>query len=78
MKTSKAIGLDYAIRAEALQNGRDAMFDIARGFCAEVYTSLMPRTQSTTSVILLLPYKEDLSQMTNQSFQILRCLTTKP
>ena len=65
MKTNKAAGLDAAITAEALQNGGDAMIDVVHRFCAEVYSSLTPPNQWTTSVIVPLPKKGDLSQMTN-------------
>ena len=41
MKTNKSAGLDYAITAEAHQNGGDAMVDIVNGFCAEVYRYTM-------------------------------------
>ena len=65
MKTNKAAGLDAAITAEAVQNGGDAMIDVVHRFCAEVYSSLTPPNQWTTSVIVPLPKKGDLSQMTN-------------
>ena len=65
MKTNKAAGLDAAITAEALQYGGDAMIDIIHGFCSEVYSSLTPPKQWTTSVIIPLPKKGDLSLMTN-------------
>ena len=65
MKTNKAAGLDAAITAEALQHGGDAMINIIHGFCSEVYTSLTPPKQWTTSVIIPLPKKGDLSLMTN-------------
>ena len=65
MKTNKAAGLDAAITAEALQNGGDEMIDVVHRFCAEVYSTLTPPNQWTTSVIVLLPKKGDLSQMTN-------------
>ena len=65
MKTNKAAGLDYAITAEALQGGGDAMADIIHCFCAEVYSKLTPSDQWITSVIVPLPKKGDLSLMTN-------------
>ena len=64
-KINKGAGLDSAITAEALQNGGDAMVDIVHGFCAEVYSSLTPPSQWTTSVIVPLRKKGDLSLMTN-------------
>ena len=65
MKSNKAAGLDSAITTEALQYGGDAMGDIVCGFCSEVYSSLTPPSQWTTSVIVPLPKKGDLSLMTN-------------
>ena len=65
MKTNKAAGLDAAITAEALQNGGEAMIDVVHGFCSEVYSTLRPPDQWTTSVIVPLPKKGDLSLMTN-------------
>ena len=67
MKTNNAAGLDSAITAEALQNSGDAktIADIVHGFCAEVYTSLTPPNQWTTSVIVPFLRKRDFSQMTN-------------
>ena len=41
------------------------MIDVVHRFCAEVYSSLTPPNQWTTSVIVPLPKKGDLSQMTN-------------
>ena len=41
------------------------MIDIIHGFCSEVYSSLTPPKQWTTSVIIPLPKKGDLSLMTN-------------
>ena len=69
MKTNKAAGLDSVITAEALQNV-DAMVDIVHALCAEVYTSLMPPNQWTTSVTVPLPKKGDLSHMTNYPWNI--------
>lgn len=65
MKNNKAAGLDCAITSEALQNGGDVMVDVVHGFCSEVYTTLTPPSQWTTSVIVPLPKKGDLSLMTN-------------
>ena len=57
MKTNKAAGLDWAITAEALQGGGDAMADVIHCFCAEVYSNLTPPDQWITSVIVPLPKK---------------------
>lgn len=65
MKNNKAAGLDCAITSEALQNGGDVMADVVHGFCTEVYTTLTPPSQWTTSIIVPLPKKGDLSLMTN-------------
>jgi len=65
MKCNKAAGLDCAITAEALRYGGDSMIDIIHGFCSEVYRTLTPPSQWTTSVIVPLPKKGDLSLMTN-------------
>ena len=65
MKTIKVAGFDSAITAEALQNGGYAMVDIVHGFYAEVYNNLTPPKTWTTSVIVPLPKKGALSQMTN-------------
>ena len=62
MKTNKAAGLDAAITAEALQNGGDARIDVVHRFCAEVYSSLTPPNQWTTSVIVPLPRRETLAR----------------
>ena len=65
MKTNKAVGLDCAITAEALQGGGDTMADVIHCFCAEVYSNLTQPDQWITSVIVPLPKKGDLSLMTN-------------
>ena len=65
MKSNKAAGLDAAITAEALKYGGNAMIDVIHGFCSEVYSSLCAPMQWTTSVIIPLPKKGDLSLMTN-------------
>ena len=77
MKSNKAAGLDSAITAEALENGGDAMVDIVHGFCSEVYSSLTPPSQWTTSVIVPLPKKGDLSLMTNYRGISLLSITAK-
>ena len=65
MKTNKAAGLDSAITAEALQHGGSVLENIVHGFCMEVYNTLKPPSQWTTSVIVPLPKKGDLCLMTN-------------
>ena len=65
MKTNKAAGLDCAITAEALQGGGDQMIDTIHAFCSEVYTNMSPPKQWVSNVIIPLPKKGDLSQMTN-------------
>ena len=65
MKPKKAAGLDCAITSEALQDGGDMLVQVVHGFCTEVYTTLKPPNQWTTSVIVPLPKKGDLSLMTN-------------
>ena len=65
LKTIKAVGLDRAITTEAFQNGSDSVVDTVHGFSAEVYTSLTPPIQWTTSFIIPLPEKGDLSQISN-------------
>ena len=65
MKTNKAAGLDCAITAEAVQGGGDQMIDTIHAFCSEVYTSMSPPKQWVSNVIIPLPKKDDLSQMTN-------------
>ena len=65
MKSNKAAGLDCAITAEALQGGGEAIANVIHHFCSEVYTNLSPPSQWTTSVIVPLPKKGDLSLMTN-------------
>ena len=65
MKKIKAAGLDSAITAEALQNGGDAMTEIVHDFCKEVFSTLIPPSQWTTSIIVPLLEKENLSLMTN-------------
>jgi exonuclease III len=77
MKNNKAPGLDCAITAEALRNGGDAMIDIIHGFCSEVYRTLSPPSQWTTSVIVPLPKKGDLSLMTNYRGISLLSITAK-
>ena len=65
MKTNKAAGLDCAITAEALQAGGGSMVNMIHDFCTEVYTTASPPQQWTTNIIVPLPKKGDLSQMTN-------------
>ena len=65
MKTNTAAGLDCAITAEALQGGGDQMIDTIHTFCSEVYTNMSPPKQWVSNVIIPLPKKGDLSQMTN-------------
>ena len=65
IKTNKAAGLDYAITAEALQGDGDQMIDTIHVFCSEVYTNMSPPKQWVSNVIIPLPKKGDLSQMTN-------------
>ena len=65
MKTNKAVGLDCAITAEALQGGGDLMTDTIHTFCLEVYTNMSPPKQCVSNVIIPLPKKGDLSLMTN-------------
>ena len=65
MKTNKAAGLDCAITAEALQGGGDQMIDTIHAFCSEMYTNMSPPKQWVSNVIIPLPKKGDLSQMTN-------------
>ena len=77
MKKNKAAGLDSAITAEALQHGGDAMVDIVHDFCSEVFSTLIPPSQWTTSVIVPLPKKGDLSLMTNYRGISLLSITAK-
>ena len=77
MKINIAAGLDSAIKAEALQDGGDAVVDIVHGFCAKVYSSLIPPSQWTTSVIFPIPKKGDLSLMTNYRRISLWSITAK-
>ena len=77
MKRNKSAELGSAITAEALQNGGDAMVYVVHGFCAEVYSSLKPPSQWTTSVIVPLPKKGDLSLMTNYRGTSLLSIATK-
>ena len=77
MKKNKAAGLDSAITAEALQNGGDAMADIVHDFCKEVFSTLIPPSQWTTSVFVPLPKKGDLSLMTNYRGISLLSITAK-
>ena len=53
------------------------MVDVVHGFCAEVYSSLKPPSQWTTSVIVPLPKKGDLSLMTNYRGISLLSIATK-
>ena len=77
MKKNKGAGLDSAIIAEALQNGGDAMADIVHGFCTDVFSTLIPPSQWTTSIIVPLPKKGDHSLMTNNRGISLLSITTK-
>ena len=77
MKKNKAAGLDSAITAEALQHGGDAMVDIVHDFCSEGFNTLIPPSQWTTSVIVPLPKKVDLSLMTNYRGISLLSITAK-
>ena len=77
MKKNKAAGLDSAITAEALQHGGDAMVDIVHDFCSEVFSTLIPPSQWTTSVIVPLPKKGDLSLMKNYRGISLLSITAK-
>ena len=77
MKKNKAAGLDSAITAETLQHGGDAVVDIVHDFCSEVFNTLIPPSQWTTSVIVPLPKKGDLSLMTNYRGISLLSITAK-
>ena len=77
MKKNKAAGLDSAITAGALQNGGDAMVDIVHDFCTEVFSTLIPPSQWTTSIIVSLPKKGNLSLMTNYRGISLLSITAK-
>ena len=77
MKKNKAARLDSAITAETLQHGGDAMVDIVHDFCSEVFSTLIPPSQWTTSVIVPLPKKGDLSLMTNYRGISLLSITAK-
>ncbi|KAI8493041.1 hypothetical protein Bbelb_290450 [Branchiostoma belcheri] len=65
LKPKKAAGLDDGITVEALQGGADTIAKMLHSFCAEVYTTLKPPEQWTTNVIIPLPKKGDLTQMTD-------------
>ena len=65
MKTNRAAGLDCAITAEALQGGDDQMIDTIHALCSEVYANMSPPKHWVSNVIIPLPKKGDLSQMTN-------------
>ena len=46
MKTNKAAGMDCAIIADALRYGGNALVSRVHRFCAEVYNTLKPSSQS--------------------------------
>ena len=72
MKKNKAAGLDSAITAEALQNDGDAMADIVHDFCTYPIQPIW-----TTSIIVQLPTKGNLSLMTNYREISLPSITAK-
>ena len=53
------------------------MVDIVHDFCSEVFSTLIPPSQWTTSVIVPLPKKGDLSLMTNYRGISLLSITAK-
>ena len=72
MKKNKAAGLDSAITAEALQNDGDAMADIVHDFCTYPIQPIW-----TTSIIVPLPKKGNLSLMKNYREISLLSITAK-
>ena len=77
MKNNKAAGVDSAIKAEVLQNGGDAMADIVHDFCTEGLSTPIPPSQWTTSIIVPLPKKGDLSLMPSYRGISLLSITAK-
>ena len=72
---------DWQIRqhvtVEALPNGGDTMTDLVHDFCTKVSSNLIPPSQRTTSIIVPLPEKGDLSLMTNYRGISLLSITAK-
>ena len=65
LKRNKAAGVDNGITPEALLDGGEAMVTIVHDFCREVYVNKTPPKQWITNLIVPVPKKGDLSQMTN-------------
>ena len=77
MKKNKAAGLGSGITAEALQNGGDAMADIVHDFCTDVFSTIIPPSQWTTSITVPLPKEGNISLMTNYRGISLLSITAK-
>jgi len=65
LKRKKAAGMDDGISVEALQCGGTTITKVLHSFCVEVYNTLVPPDQWATNIIIPLPKKGDLTQMTN-------------
>ena len=65
LKGNKAPGPDYAMTAEVLKNGGDFIVDELTNICRMVYKECHAPSQWTSSLIVPLPKKGNLEQMTN-------------
>ena len=65
LKSGKSPGLDYAVTPEALKYGGEAVIERLCQICNKVYLKEKAPKQITTTLIVPLPKKGDLSQMNN-------------
>ena len=65
MKNNKSPGVDSFVKVELLKDGGDFVREILRSLCNKILSGADPPLQWTTSKIVPIPKKGDLSQMAN-------------
>ena len=65
LKSGKSPGCDTSITADALKYGGEQVEEILHNICDAVYTKQIPPKQWITNIILPLPKKGNLYEMTN-------------
>lgn len=65
LKTRKAPGIDPSIAAEALKYGNEQLLRGVTDICNQVFKEKIAPKQFTTNLIVPVPKKGDLTQMTN-------------
>ena len=65
MKAGKAPGCDQSITAEALKHGGEPVVEALHQICNAVFTQKIPPSQWIRNIILPLPKKGSLYEMTN-------------